>query len=100
MNTSVSGRAVCLANATFSRPPPAQRPGDPGARPRLDEGRRGAAQHKDAGQRHLGDQAISTAFAEFRAGDITPPDCSEFLKDGTTRASPRTFNEMRAGCAS
>jgi hypothetical protein len=41
--------------------------------------------------------AISTAFAEFRAGDITPPDCSEFLKDGTTRASPRTFNEMRAG---
>jgi integrase len=49
--------------------------------------------------------AISKAFAEFRAGDVTPPDCSEFLKaykvkklkDGTTRPSPRTFNEMRAG---
>lgn len=47
---------------------------------------------------------ISTAFAEFRAGDVTPPDCSEFLKgyrakktkDGT-RPTPRTYNEMRAG---
>lgn len=49
--------------------------------------------------------AISKAFAEFRASEVTPPDCSEFLKayktrklkDGTTRPSPRTFNEMRAG---
>jgi integrase len=49
--------------------------------------------------------AISTAFAEFRAGDVTPPDCSEFLKAyrakkidaETTRPTPRTYNEMRAG---
>jgi integrase len=49
--------------------------------------------------------AISKAFAEFRASEITPPDCSEFLKafkikklkDGATRPSPRTYNEMRAG---
>jgi integrase len=49
--------------------------------------------------------AISKAFAEFRASEITSPDCSEFLSafktrplnDGTTRPSPRTFNEMRAG---
>jgi integrase len=38
---------------------------------------------------------ISAAFAEFRAGDVTPPDCSEFLK--AYRKKPRTHNEMRAG---
>jgi integrase len=49
--------------------------------------------------------AISTAFAEFRAGDVTPPDATDFLKayrakkvdDETTRPTPRTHNEMRAG---
>jgi integrase len=49
--------------------------------------------------------AISTAFAEFRAGDVTPPDATDFLKayrakkvdDETTRPTPRTYNEMRAG---
>lgn len=39
--------------------------------------------------------AISAAFAEFRAGDVTPPDCMAFLK--TYRSKPRTHNEMRAG---
>lgn len=38
---------------------------------------------------------ISTAFAEFRASDVTSPDCAEFLKG--YRAKPRTHNEMRAG---
>lgn len=38
---------------------------------------------------------ISQAFAEFRAGEITPPDCATFLKQ--FRPKPRTHNEMRAG---
>jgi integrase len=37
---------------------------------------------------------ISAAFAEFRAGQITPPECAEFLK--AFRGKPRTHNEMRA----
>lgn len=39
--------------------------------------------------------AISSAFAEFRASQVTPPDCAAFLKP--YRAKPRTHNEMRAG---
>jgi integrase len=39
--------------------------------------------------------AISAAFAEFRASEVTSPDCATFLK--TYRAKPRTHNEMRAG---
>lgn len=39
--------------------------------------------------------AISEAFAEFRASEVTPPDCAAFLKK--YRAKPRTHNEMRAG---
>jgi integrase len=38
---------------------------------------------------------ISEAFAEFRAGDVTPPDCAAFLKPFRTK--PRTHNEMRGG---
>lgn len=38
---------------------------------------------------------ISEAFAEFRAGEVTPPDCAAFLK--AFRAKPRTHNEMRGG---
>lgn len=38
---------------------------------------------------------ISEAFAEFRASEVTPPDCAAFLKP--YRAKPRTHNEMRAG---
>lgn len=39
--------------------------------------------------------AISEAFAEFRASEVTPPDCATFLKQ--FRPKPRTHNEMRAG---
>lgn len=39
--------------------------------------------------------AISEALAEFRAGQVTPPDCATFLK--SYRDKPRTHNEMRAG---
>lgn len=38
---------------------------------------------------------ISAAFAEFRASEVTPPDCAEFLK--AFKKKPRTHNEMRAG---
>ncbi|MCC2673086.1 MAG: integrase [Ramlibacter sp.] len=39
--------------------------------------------------------ALSAGFAEFRASQLTPPDCTTFLKP--YRAKPRTHNEMRAG---
>jgi integrase len=39
--------------------------------------------------------AITKAFAEFRASQVTPPDCVTFLK--VYKAKPRTHNEMRAG---
>jgi integrase len=38
---------------------------------------------------------VSTAFAEFRASQVTSPDCTAFLK--AFRHKPRTHNEMRAG---
>ena len=38
--------------------------------------------------------AIATAFAEFRAGQVTTPQCIEFLKDYRDR--PRTHNLMRS----
>lgn len=38
---------------------------------------------------------ISEAFAEFRAGEVTPPDCAAFLKQ--FKAKARTHNAMRAG---
>lgn len=41
---------------------------------------------------------ISDAFAEFRAGRITTPDCAEFLKQYRDR--PRTHNLMRTGLQS
>jgi integrase len=39
--------------------------------------------------------AISKAFAEFRAMQITPPDVADFLRPH--RKKPRTHNEMRSG---
>lgn len=39
--------------------------------------------------------AISESLAEFRASQVTPPDCATFLKP--FRAKPRSHNEMRAG---
>jgi integrase len=39
--------------------------------------------------------AISEALAEFRACEVTPPDCVTFLRE--YRKKPRTHNEMRAG---
>jgi integrase len=39
--------------------------------------------------------AICEAFAEFRAGEVMPPDCAAFLKP--YRSKPRTHNEMRSG---
>ena len=39
--------------------------------------------------------SISTAFAEFEAGQVRTTNCSEFLK--AYRPKPRTHNEMRAG---
>jgi len=54
--------------------------------------------------------AISEAFAEFRATEVEPPHCAAFLKQfrvkpadwneaekGQFRPKPRTHNEMRAG---
>lgn len=39
--------------------------------------------------------AIAESLAEFRASQVTPPDCATFLKG--FRDKPRTHNEMRAG---
>lgn len=38
---------------------------------------------------------ISKSFSDFRASQVTPPDCATFLKP--FRVKPRTHNEMRAG---
>lgn len=55
------------------------------------------AQHSDKTQANdkWVTTAISNAFAEFRASDIAPPDCTKFLKQ--FRDKPRTHNEMRSG---
>jgi integrase len=39
--------------------------------------------------------AIATEFAEFRASQVTTPQCIDFLKDYRDR--PRTYNLMRSG---
>jgi integrase len=58
----------------------------------MDEVSKGRSAKQQANDRWT-TTAISEAMAEFRAREVTPPDCVTFLKP--YRPKPRTHNEMR-----